>query len=100
MAHDGSSFAVHEPIAGGASRLVVHDLELGKERYFDLGTRMTPVNPYERDHLMFYTLDTSEIMFQSTRADAMGIGTYWFYPRNDGPVGRVGGKLTYLGEPR
>ena len=32
VAHDGSSFAVHEPIAGGASRLVVHDLELGTER--------------------------------------------------------------------
>ena len=89
VAHDGSSFAVHESLAGGASRLIVHDLELGKERHFDLGTRMTPVNAYERDHMMFYTLDAREIMFHSARADSMGTGTYWFYPVNEGPVRRV-----------
>ena len=89
VAHDGSSFAVHEPLAGGASRLVVHDLELGTERNFDLGKRMTPVNAYERDHMIYYTLDAREIMFQSARGDAMGIGTYWFFPVNEGPVQRV-----------
>ena len=89
VAHDGSSFAVHEPIAGGASRLVVHDLELGTERNVDLGTRMTPVNAYEGDHMIDYSLDASEIMFQPAGGDDMGIGTYWFYPVNEGPVQQV-----------
>ena len=89
VAHDGSSFAVHEPLAGGASRLVVQDLELGRERFFDLGTRMTPVNAYEGSHMIDYTLDAREIIFRPVHADAMGIGTYWFYPVNEGPVERI-----------
>ena len=39
IARDGTSFAVHEPLAGDASRLVVHNLDLRTERHFDLGTR-------------------------------------------------------------
>ena len=89
VAQNGSSFAVHEPLAGGSSRLVVHDLELGKERYFDLGTRMTPVNAYERDHMIDYTLDATEVMFLPAHGDAMGMGTYWFYPVDEGRVQRI-----------
>ena len=89
VAHDGSSFAVHEPLAGDSSRLVVHDLELGKERYFDLGTRWGTPNAYEPDHMIDYTLDAREIMFQPAHGDARGMGTYWFYPVDEGPVGRI-----------
>lgn len=95
VAHDGSSFAVHEPLAGGVPRLVVHDLELGRKRYFDLDTRLARVNAYEVDHMIDYTLDSREIMFQSAHADAMGIGTYWFYPVNEGTVRRIAVKNDY-----
>ena len=76
VAHDGSSFAVHEPLAGGASRLVVHDLELGRKRYFDLDTRLARVNAYEVDHMIDYTLDATEVMFLPAHGDARGMGTY------------------------
>ena len=95
VAHDGSSFAVHEPLAGGVPRLVVHDLELGRKRYFDLDTRLARVNAYEVDHMIDYTLDSREIMFQPAHADAMGIGTYWFYPVNEGTVRRIAVKNDY-----
>ena len=99
VAHDGSSFAVHEPLAGDGSRLVVHDLDRSEERHFDLGTRMTPVNAYEREHMIAYTLDGTEIMFHPSDGDAMGVGTYWFYPVGDGPTRRItveGGRSAFL----
>ena len=37
IADDGSSFFVVEPLAGDASRLVLHNLELREEHHFDLG---------------------------------------------------------------
>ncbi len=89
VAPDGSSFAVHEPLAGGASRLIIHNLDLGEERHFDLGDRMASYDAYERSHTMSYNLDGTEIMFHVSRPDAMGLGTYWFYPVGDGGVRRV-----------
>ena len=38
VADDGSSFFVVEPLAGDASRLVIHNLELREQHHFDLGT--------------------------------------------------------------
>lgn len=84
VARDGSSFAVHEPHGGGASRLVVHDLASGEERHFDLGTGKSRTNAYEADYMLDYTLDGREVVFTPARADAQGIGDYAFYPVGDG----------------
>ena len=84
VARDGSSFAVHEPFGGGASRLVVHDLVAREERHFDLGTDKSPTNAYEADHMLDYTLDGREVVFRPAHADAMGVGHYAFYPVGEG----------------
>ncbi len=84
VAGDGSSFAVHEPYGGGASRLVVHDLASGEERHFDLGTGKSRTNAYEADYMLDYTLDGREVVFTPAHADAQGIGDYAFYPVGDG----------------
>jgi len=41
IAHNGSSFYVVEPLAGGASRLIVRNLDLLQEHHFDLGTTIS-----------------------------------------------------------
>ena len=84
VARDGSSFAVHEPQGSGASRLVVHDLELGTERHFDLGTRMTRLNAYSVDYALGYALDGREVVFTPAHADALGKGDHSFYPVGEG----------------
>ena len=84
VARDGSSFAVHEPHGGGASRLVVHDLASGEERHFDLGTGKSRTNAYEADYMLDYTLDGREVVFTPAHADARGIGDYAFYPVGEG----------------
>ena len=89
VAPDGSSFAVHEPLAGDGSRLVVNNLQTGEERHFDLGTRFTPFNDYEPSAAIRYSLDGSEIIFYSSQTDASGLGTYWFYPTGEGRVRRI-----------
>ena len=89
IARDGTSFAVHEPLAGDASRLVVHNLDLRTERHFDLGTRLTPENAYDPGHTMRYTLDGTEVMFWSTHADSWGNGDYWFYPAGEGSMRHI-----------
>lgn len=46
VADDGTSFFAHEPAPGGASRLVVRDLDRDTQVEYDLGTRLSPVNDY------------------------------------------------------
>ena len=89
VASDGSSYAVQEPLAGGGSRLVVENLHTGAQSHFDLGTNLTPVDAYERSHLMRYSQDQSEIVFMPSHSDAMGLGTYWFYPTREGATRRI-----------
>ena len=89
VARDGSSFAVHEPRGGGASRLVVHDLAAGTERHFDLGTLMTRTNAYEADYALDHTLDGREVVFMPAHADAQGVGHHSFYPVGEGRTRRV-----------
>lgn len=90
VASDGAYFAVHEPLADGASRLLVRNLETGTEKHFDLGERMTPHNAYELSYAMDYTVEGSEVVFRPAHADAQGIGTYWFYPVGDGAARHYG----------
>jgi len=42
VANDGSSFFAIEPLAGGASRLVVRNLDLREEHHFELGIGLSP----------------------------------------------------------
>ena len=85
VARDGSSFAVHEPFGGGASRLVVHDLVAREEQHFDLGTEKSPTNAYEHDYMLDYALDGREVvLFTPAHADSMGKGHYAFYPVGEG----------------
>ncbi len=89
VSSDGSSFFVHEPAPGGASRLVVRNIDLGTQEEFDLGTRMTPVSDHARGHTLNYSLDSSEIVFYSSQADATGRGVYYFYSVEDGRRRRI-----------
>ena len=86
VAHDASSYVVHEPLGNDASRLVVRNLERGTEQHFDLGTRMTPTNAYEGGPSLSYALDNTEIKLYLSQSDAQGNGTYWFYPVSGGPA--------------
>ena len=79
IAPDGSSFVVHEPAPGGASRLIIRDLNRGKETHYDLGTRFTPMDEYEVSYALKYSLNYEEIMFEPAHADAWGIGKHLFY---------------------
>lgn len=83
VADDGTSFFVHEPAPGGASRLVVRDLDTDTQEEYDLGTRFTPVSDYSRDHTVSYSSDSSEVVFMSAQEDSSGMGIYYFYPVED-----------------
>ena len=63
IADDGSSFFVVEPLAGNASRLVVHNLELREEHHFDLGTTITYTGR-SMDFGMAYSVDLAEVIVQ------------------------------------
>ena len=89
IARDGSSFYAQEPLAGGASRLIVHNLDQGMEHHFDLGTKFTPVDEYESIYGTAYSNDASEVMFYPAYPDEFGMGEHWFYPVNGGAVRRI-----------
>ena len=83
VADDGTSFFVHEPAPGGASRLVVRDLDRDTQVEYDLGTRLSPVNDYFSGHSVGYSSDGSEVVFVSAPEDSRGMGDYYFYPVED-----------------
>lgn len=74
IADDGSSFFVVEPLAGDASRLVVHNLELREEHHFDLGTTVTRTSR-GLDFRLAYSMDRAEVIVQPS-----GGGTSRFFP--------------------
>ena len=75
IADDGSSFFVVEPLAGDASRLVIHNLELREEHHFDLGTTARPDHGLEFD--LSYSIDFAEVIVQPSGREG---GTSRFYP--------------------
>lgn len=89
VAADGSSFIVHEPGPNGTSRLIVRNLTTDKEVRYDLGTRFTPVNAYESDYMLQYSIDFSEAEFTPAYADAWGRGNHWFFPIHVGERRRI-----------
>ena len=60
IADDGSSFFVVEPLAGDASRLVIHNLELREQHHFDLGTTITRTDR-GLDYVLSYSDDLAEV---------------------------------------
>ncbi len=83
VADDGTSFFVHEPAPGGASRLVVRDLDRNTQVEYDLDTRLTPVSDFSVGHTLGYSNDGSEVVFMSAQDDSSGMGIYYFYPVKD-----------------
>lgn len=82
LADDGSSFYSMEPMAGGVSRLVIRNLDLGVETHHDLGN--LPTADEGNAYVLGYSIDQSEVIIQPfpffARNDSRQIG---FYP-NDG----------------
>ena len=89
IARDGSSFYVQEPLAGGASRLIVHNLDQGLEHHFDLGAKFTSISEYERQYGTAYSTGAGEVMFYSAYPDEFGMGEHWFHPVDGGAVRRI-----------
>ena len=87
IAPDGSSFYVREPLAGGASRLVVRNLDLRTERHFALGGTYTPSNEFEPGFGTSFAVDAREIMFWPVYE--YGRGIHRFYPVGDSEVREV-----------
>ena len=89
VAPDGASFVVHEPAPSGASRLIVRNLDAGKETHHDLGNRFTPQSAYEKPYALKYSSNNEEVMFEPAYADSMGRGTHWFFPLDQGKPHRI-----------
>ena len=89
VAPDGSSFYVHEPLAGGASRLIVHNLDELAERHFDMDRRYTPSNDYESGFGVSYSSGSAEVVFGPVYE--YGRGAHVFFPvaAADGDVREV-----------
>ena len=85
IADDGSSFFVVEPLAGDATRLVVHNLELREEHHFDLGTSITRSNRGLNSSLA-YSTDRAEVIVQPSRGVG---GTSRFFPTAGGATREV-----------
>ena len=94
IAADGSSFFVHEPLAGDASRLVIHDLDLGVIKEYDLGTTYTPASAYEIGFAARYSLGFGEVIFAPAYADAFGRDVHRFYPVGGRAVRQATGALS------
>lgn len=84
IASNGTSFVVHEPTSGGASRLMIQNLDRGTEDQVDLGSRYSKTNEYDSGILLRYSLDETEVALVSSREDSRGKGDYWFYSIKDG----------------
>ncbi len=84
IAADGSSFFAHEPMAGNASRLIIRNLDLGREDHYDLGVNLSPVNEFASDFSPRYSEGGLEVMFVPAYADAFGRGPHYFFPADGG----------------
>ena len=85
VASDGSSFYVIEPLAGDASRLVVHNLDARQEHHYDLGAEFNPYDAYESPYVSLYSTTNTEVMFWPPQElNDTPRGDYWFYPTDGG----------------
>ena len=77
IANDGSSFFVVEPLGERESRLVIHNLNEGAERHYDLGATYGSASDYEGVYSSFYTLHGNEVHLSPGDWEN---GTHYFYP--------------------
>ena len=84
VARDGSSFFAVEPLAGEASRLVIHNLNLGVETHHDLDREFNPFTEGESPYGAFYSQSAEEVMFWPPQQRDGVLGDYWFYPVGGG----------------
>lgn len=86
VARDGSSFFAIEPLAGEASRLVIHNLDLGVETHHDLGGELNALSESYRPYGASYSGDAGEVRFwPPQQLNGSPRGDYWFYPVAGGP---------------
>ena len=75
IAPDGSSFVAIEPLAGGATRLVIRNLDLGTEAHHDLGDLLG--EDHSNNNHVWYSADAAEAIVSDG-------GTHRFYPVDGG----------------
>ena len=82
VAKDGSSYAIHEPASGGASRLVVRNIDVGTESHFNLPPALSARSRFGRNpgYRLRYSGDSSELIFDWGR----GPPVKYFVGVNDG----------------
>lgn len=80
IANNGSSFYVVEPLAGGASRLIVRNLDLRQEHHFDLGTTIARTDR-GLSASVSYSVDFAEV---GVKPSLLRAGTNRFYPLTGG----------------
>ena len=76
IAGDGSSYYLIEPMAGETSRMIIHQLDDGTERHYDLGSMFGRPGYSQPNWAIWYSQDNEEIMFYPPYE---GIGTHHFY---------------------
>lgn len=80
IANNGSSFYVVEPLAGGASRLIVRNLDLRQEHHFDLGTTIARTDRGLSSSVS-YSVEFAEV---GVKPSLLRAGTNRFYPVTGG----------------
>ena len=80
IASNGSSFYVVEPLAGGASRLIVRNLDLRQEHHFDLGTTVARTDR-GLSASVSYSVEFAEV---GVKPSLLRAGTNRFYPVTGG----------------
>ena len=83
VASDGSSFSALEPLGGGQSRLVIHNLDEGKEISHHLGD-LYKASTAELPYGLAYAASNRELhLSPSYNGDSVGMGTHYFYSAAD-----------------
>lgn len=80
VASDGSSYAAIEPLGGGMSQLLIHNLNEGTQSQHYLGN-VYHSDSYELPYLATYSIGFGEVhLVPINGASELGIGTHYFYP--------------------
>jgi len=83
VASDGSSYSALEPLGGGQSQLLIHNLDEGKRISHYLGDRYDVSNA-ELPYGLAYSADNRELhLSPSYSGDSAGMGAHYFYSTTD-----------------
>ena len=84
VANDGSSFFAIEPLGGGSSRLLIHNLDQGTIEYHDLG-KIFASDAYDAPYRAAYAVGKNEVHVQPFHAEfTNGVGVHYFFPISTG----------------